>query len=359
VQEFIDLLGIEKRIRFSGFRKTPQEKYPYYTVSKVGGDDGNVFYDYAIRMFASGTFFTRMKLEEFPLDTQTLTISVTCDMPNIVNFIEHYGSPSLFLHEDFRLESTFDIPYEKLVFTKLSFSDKDQSNTKYQYPKICFSFEVTRKSKFYLYFIVLPVAFISGLSLLSMSMNDDGHPLQTSERLSVTLVLLLTFVAYKLVVAESLPKLCYQTYLDSYLWWAFGFIFAVALENIFFPMAMSNSTAHGSWKAEKFIASIYAGVFIIVHAFLGLEIWIRLDARKKKEVQKFQLETVIRNAGKADARGASTEGSSSPTRPPVVTSQVPITHSHQATSTTHTRIGIVPTDEGSDRLSVLTLTGEH
>jgi hypothetical protein len=296
VQEFIDLLGVEKKIGFLGFKAVPQEKFSYYALSKAFRN-GHVVYDYAIRMFASGTFSTEMDLKKFPFDSQDLTITVTCDMPNVINFIEHYGFPSYFTRDDFRLGSTFAIPYNTIVFTNLTYSHPSQSNSGYQYPKICFSLKITRKSDYYIYNIALPVGFISGLSLLSMSVNDDGSSLHTSERLSITLILLLTLVAYKLVVAESLPKLSYQTYLDYYLWWTFAFILFVALENVFYPLVLSDGTGVAG-RVEAWIVITFGGVFLFVNLFLGLGIMLFLKSREERRVVRVRVESGIREAGK-------------------------------------------------------------
>jgi hypothetical protein len=297
VQEFIDLLKIWEKIGFLGFKALP-EKFPYYTISKAFKPAA--VYDYAICLFAKGTFSTKMNLAKFPFDSQYLKITVTCDAPNIVNFIEDYAFPSFFTRNDFRLGSTFDIPYDTIVFTDLAYSDPSQSNSGYQYPKICFSLKITRKSDYYIYNICLPVAFISGLTLLSMSVNEDGTSLQTSERLSITLILLLTWVAYKLVVAESLPKLSYQTYLDYYLWWTFSFMFAVALENVFYPVALSRRS-DGAGKTECWILLVFGVIFLVVNALFVIWIMIFLEKREQTRLKRVRVEKEIRVAGKVAA----------------------------------------------------------
>lgn len=55
------------------------------------------------------------------------------------------------------------------------------------------------------------------LSFVSFTIDSDGAKIGTSDRLGVTLTLLLTAVAYKFAVASSLPKVSYITTLDSYI----------------------------------------------------------------------------------------------------------------------------------------------
>ena len=53
-----------------------------------------------------------------------------------------------------------------------------------------------------------------------------------SERCSVTLTLLLTTVAFKLVLVEGMPKVSYLTFLDQYVVTSFFLIFIITLQNV-------------------------------------------------------------------------------------------------------------------------------
>lgn len=76
-----------------------------------------------------------------------------------------------------------------------------------------------------------PIFLISSIATASFAINEDGTVMDTSSRLSLTLTLLLTAVAYKFVVAAILPQLSYVTLLDSYLWYCFAYLLLVAIEN--------------------------------------------------------------------------------------------------------------------------------
>jgi H+/Cl- antiporter ClcA len=78
------------------------------------------------------------------------------------------------------------------------------------------------------------------LSLISLSVEFDGSPLSTGDRLGVSLTLLLTGVAYKFVVASSLPQLSYQTLLDNYVWCCFAFLVLVTTENTIYPLIFNH-----------------------------------------------------------------------------------------------------------------------
>jgi hypothetical protein len=73
-----------------------------------------------------------------------------------------------------------------------------------------------RKTGYYISNVILPICVLTLLSPLSCFLNDDGTSLGTADRLGITLTLLLTAVAYKFVVASSLPTVSYLTILDRF-----------------------------------------------------------------------------------------------------------------------------------------------
>ena len=64
-----------------------------------------------------------------------------------------------------------------------------------------------------------------GLTVFGIGTNDLGA------RSQVSLTLLLTAVAYKFVIQETLPKVSYATMLDLYINFCFAFLFCINLAN--------------------------------------------------------------------------------------------------------------------------------
>jgi hypothetical protein len=71
----------------------------------------------------------------------------------------------------------------------------------------------TRKSGFYVLNIATFLAAIVSLSSLSFAFSPDDLP----SRMNANLTLLLTAIAYKFVISETLPKINFVTALDKYL----------------------------------------------------------------------------------------------------------------------------------------------
>ena len=91
--------------------------------------------------------------------------------------------------------------------THTPFRSPSESAAGYVYPRCIFVTVLDRRAGYYLSNVVLPLAAITGLTALSLgAVEPDGSRLGTGDRLSVSLTLMLTAVAYKFIVASSLPQ---------------------------------------------------------------------------------------------------------------------------------------------------------
>ena len=73
--------------------------------------------------------------------------------------------------------------------------------------------QVRRFASYYVQNIVLIMALLSIMGLLCYAMEPDN----IGDRLSTNFTLILTIVAFKLVLAQSLPKVAYNTLIDWYM----------------------------------------------------------------------------------------------------------------------------------------------
>jgi len=82
-----------------------------------------------------------------------------------------------------------------------------------------------RKSKYYITNVVVMMAVLCAVCVAAWGI-DVGD---IADRLSVTLTMMLTAVAFKLIVGEQLPKVSYNTFLDIYLIYTMAFMFGVSV----------------------------------------------------------------------------------------------------------------------------------
>ena len=71
-------------------------------------------------------------------------------------------------------------------------------------------FEIERKSKYYLFKIILPIVLILIVCWSSILID----PRELESRLTITIVCLLSLIAYNFVIDSELPKLDYLTVMD-------------------------------------------------------------------------------------------------------------------------------------------------
>jgi hypothetical protein len=85
---------------------------------------------------------------------------------------------------------------------------------------------VTRASFSYVMDVMLIMFFIATLGFCAYGVPIDA----LHDRCSVTLTLLLTTVAFKLVLAEGMPKVSYLTFMDQYVFVSFFLLFLITME---------------------------------------------------------------------------------------------------------------------------------
>ena len=83
------------------------------------------------------------------------------------------------------------------------------------------SIHVERLSRYYLMNIIVVMLMLSTLSFVVFALPSTG----LNDRISVHLTLLLTAVAFKLVIADLIPKVGYSTLLDKFVLGNMGFLF--------------------------------------------------------------------------------------------------------------------------------------
>ena len=128
------------------------------------------------------------------------------------------------------------LPY---VLTSVELTNANESASLKRYDRVSHTCIVRRGSTYYLYNIALTEALLVLLSTTAKIVPLD----EFADRMSISLTLLLTSIAFKFVVAEKLPNLSYQTHLDKFILWGFVlqvmFIFASALAALLSKRASS------------------------------------------------------------------------------------------------------------------------
>ena len=131
------------------------------------------------------------------------------------------------------------------------------------------------------YYVKNVMAVMCAITVLSFSafgiVSDD-----LASRLSVVLTLLLTAVAFKIVIADSLPKVGYSTVMDVYVNALFVFMVLVAIQNCF-ATAIIRGTSF-SFHDNTIDAVSFLTFFVAFALFHVYFLWkVKQATNKKKE----------------------------------------------------------------------------
>ncbi len=169
-----------------------------------------------------GSLSEYLELEDFPFDHQDLTIVLASSRTTKdVVFV----SPT----SDRVRVSRFLLPEWEMKPPKWEVVDSDpkEDSAGKVYSELMVKLQARRLYGSYIWNVGLVVGMIVSLCFLTFCIPV----MEVASRLSTTLTLLLTAVAFKFVVGESLPKIAYLTLLDKYMLVAFTFLYAIAIEN--------------------------------------------------------------------------------------------------------------------------------
>eukprot|EP00435_Cladocopium_sp_Y103_P038368 s2252_g10.t1 len=200
----------------------------------------------------SGEFSEAWELDNFPFDCQDLTVSIMIRYPirepgYQMRFVRdgHPDRTSFVRDKHFpSLERTWDFPEKLIVWSRDVSHMKNMKKKKDS--KICpvpketasnkqetmrqilhVTLQVRRNPWYYVSNIVVPMFSIVLLSGSSFVIPAE----KIQDRLSASLTLVLTAVAYKYNVVQTAPPIGYHTWLDWYVLMCYGALFAVVLEN--------------------------------------------------------------------------------------------------------------------------------
>ena len=178
--------------------------------------------DLLLHVRTEGVYMVSLDLNNFPVDTQALPINIVvcCRTGGPVAVDLRLGiqtgcvvTAGFFAHQLFRLKADVDEEGQPLGVVDLTRYDHGRKGR--QFPSIRASITVQRRPAFYVVNVAVPMALFSALSCLQFTMP----PPDVSDRLSISLTLLLTATAYKFATASLVPAISYMTALDNLVVW--------------------------------------------------------------------------------------------------------------------------------------------
>jgi len=204
------------------------------------------------------------ELEFFPFDLQDLTLDFQLTTRTDIDRF------------DFRLHTVeFYRPCLQMAEWVLYPPESDRKGT----AKTSVRLRATRKSQYYITNIVGMMCILNLMCIAAFGVEVPD----IADRLSVTMTMMLTAVAFKFIVGDQLPKVSYNTYLDFYLLYTMFFMFLVSIYFCAGPHLWKawfslddiggdpgEPVVTDVKNADKIICWIFASIFVL---FTGYWFW--------------------------------------------------------------------------------------
>nr|CDS33127.2 gamma aminobutyric acid receptor subunit [Hymenolepis microstoma] len=158
-----------------------------------------------------GVFLETLELNDFPLDVQDLTITVTTERPDTeVDLIPDHNEMSAINKQTFVDQQEWKL-HEHVEITKRVIR-QEYSRSMKSHPCLSVTCRAARRPGYFYWNVFLIMFMISGLSFATFAVSPDKAEL----RLRLSFTLILTSVTFKYVITQSLPRISYLTYMDKY-----------------------------------------------------------------------------------------------------------------------------------------------
>ena len=179
-----------------------------------------------IDIFSDGTIDKRLKdtaifhsnnfdFKKFPFDHQELSIELWSEYPSFLvelipnePYMSEYAATGVWEKDG----SPITVDGWKInnpSYETYSYVDNDGS----PYTGFYLNFNIERLTSYYIYKIILPIIFILAISWSVFWVRGS----QLEAKVNVTIVCLLSLIAYNFIIDEDLPKLPYLTFMDCFI----------------------------------------------------------------------------------------------------------------------------------------------
>ncbi|ELT93511.1 hypothetical protein CAPTEDRAFT_221712 [Capitella teleta] len=225
----------------------------------------------------NGSFLEYLELNQFPFDTQDLTITVTSDKGEAeVDLVEDRGEGC-----DINVQSFVDEQEWHLhshVHTWRKITTKIVQNTKYKHPALSAACKASRRPGFFVWNILVVMMFICSLSFGTFTVDID----LPQNRLQLSFILLLTTITFKFVVNQSLPRISYLTYMDKYILTSMSILCCICVWHAIVPLIMERSSKDIANRADHVALGLFALCYIVFHVFFVFWVAYVVNTARKR-----------------------------------------------------------------------------
>ena len=231
-----------------------------------------------------GVFSQKFSLHNFPFDYQELEIIIQSKRNDTrVNLVPVHKGPKISaitrftdIRQEWSLCDYTDYILEKTL--------SEHSNSGSSYPRVRIKFCIDRSAKYYIWNIIFVNFLIIALAFTSLTVDYN----ETGDRLNVTMILLLTTIAFKFATSESLPNVPYLTFLDKYIISGISFHSLVTVQNAVVSIVDNQE------RFEYISLLVLAGIFGLIHLCFGIKTYM-IKKTKNKVLNDFSSTILFRS----------------------------------------------------------------
>eukprot|EP01084_Bolivina_argentea_P304396 525667_1 len=175
------------------------------------------------------TFTEEFEVSAFPFDVQDLTIVMKQDKKSseIVHVPSHKDNNYMRIDETWSSVTNWTIVKTdacKVVMKKKSSTESSKQGKTYEL--IMFRIQVRRKWEGIVHRLILWLLFLGIMSWATFAVNSAD----IGDRLSYSITMALTIVAFQFIISNELPRVSYLTLLDKYNLFIFTFVLLITME---------------------------------------------------------------------------------------------------------------------------------
>eukprot|EP00037_Helgoeca_nana_P018217 m.174172 g.174172 ORF g.174172 m.174172 type:complete len:385 (+) comp24352_c0_seq3:1995-3149(+) len=186
-----------------------------------------------------GKFTSHFDMENFPLDTQELSVIIQCDRavlrpgPNVTTkqvvrlVVSDTNDPVPCTLVESGVTIAPTLYHTQSMLIQAGHSDASDSSRGNVYSQIHSSIIIERQPGFFWWNAIFPTFLFTNLTFLSMAIPAE----EAADRLAVTVSLILTAGAYKIIAANAVPEIPHLTLLDQYVVGSLVISSLVAVQN--------------------------------------------------------------------------------------------------------------------------------
>ena len=180
----------------------------YYTKEDLEKGDYEKYIQIALVEKGNFTFANKYNLKAFPFDRQILTIQILDPSREIHSLDLRIDNWTQIYLDDFKKNG--EIIEWNIINTSAKYFNYFHPIYDLVYSGPAILIEIQRDFEYYIFKVICPIILI----LLVCWSVFWIHPKEIESRLTITIVCLLSLIAYNFVIDEDLPKLSYLTIID-------------------------------------------------------------------------------------------------------------------------------------------------